>query len=114
MIPIDLSPARRALRELPAACRGATRDQIVQGARLTPEQTAADDCAQGGPVAADDVRQFEHDTSARSAEAANEVRERIGEGGSDLLRQVGVDLRGAGTAMPQRLLDDAQIHTGFE
>jgi hypothetical protein len=56
--------------------------------------------AQRGPVAADDLRHFEHDASSRLADAVDEMGEWISEGGADLLRQVRVDLGGAGTAMP--------------
>jgi hypothetical protein len=114
VIPIHLSLAGGALRELAAAGRRPARDEIAQSARLTREQTTAQCRAQSGRVAADDVRHFEHGASSRSAEAVDEVRERISEGGANLLRQVRVDLGGAGTAMPERLLDDAQIHTRFK
>jgi hypothetical protein len=86
VIPIHLSVAGGALRELAAAGRRPTGNEIAQGARLAGEQTTPQSGAPSTPVAADDVRHFEHDASSRSAEAVDEVRERIGESSSDLLR----------------------------
>ena len=66
-------------------------------------------------MAADDVRHLQNGALAgRSAETVDEVRERIGERGAHLLGQVRVDLRRPGAAVPEDLLNDPQIHPGFQ
>ena len=42
------------------------------------------------------------------------MRQRIGEGGADLLGQMRVDLRRPGAAVPEDLLNDPQGHPGFQ
>ena len=111
---IYLPAARGALRELAATGRRPTRHEIAQGARLAREEAPPEGRAQSGPVATDDVRDFEHEALGRSADPVDEVGERIGEGGADLLRQVGVDLRRTGAPVPEDLLNDPQVHAGFQ
>jgi hypothetical protein len=66
-------------------------------------------------MAADDLRHGEHDALVvRSAEAVDEVRQRIGERGPNLMGQVGVNLRRAGAAVPEDFLNDPQVHAGFQ
>jgi len=48
-------------------------------------------------------------TSGQESEVFHEVVERIGEGGLHLPRQVGVDLGGAGAAMPKIGLNDPEV-----
>jgi len=114
VVAIHLPAARGALRALPSTRRGPTRHQIAQRARLAREQTRPEVRTHGGPVAADDLRHLQHGALARSAEAVDEVRERIGEGGADLLGQMRVDLRRPGTTVAEDLLNDPQVHPGFQ
>ena len=115
MIPIHLSAARGALRQLPATRRRPTRHEITQRARLAREQPTPEERAHGDPEATDDIRHLQHNALvARSAEAVDEVRERIGEGGAHLLCQMRVDLRRPSTAVTEDLLNDPQVHPGFQ
>jgi hypothetical protein len=65
-------------------------------------------------VAADDVRHFEHDALARSTETVDQVRQRIGERVTDLLGEVGVDLRGTDAPVTECVLNNPQIDAGFQ
>jgi hypothetical protein len=62
VIAIDLPAARGALGKLAPTRSRPTRDEIAQDARLAGEQTSSQRGARGAPVAADDVRHFEHET----------------------------------------------------
>ena len=51
---------------------------------------------------------------ASGSEALHELVERIGQSRSNLRSEMGVDLRAAGTAMSEILLNDAQIDACFQ
>src|SRR5712692_3436946 len=53
-------------------------------------------------------------TSGKGSEALHELVERVGQGSPHLARQMGVDLGGAGAAVTEVLLDEAQVDAGLE
>ena len=114
VIPIHLPAARRALRELAATGRRPTRHEVAQRARLTREQPTPEARAQGGPMAADDVRHLQHDALCTRSEVVHQLVERIGQRGANLAREMRVDLRRPRTPMAERVLDDPQVDAGLQ
>jgi len=70
--------------------------------------------AQACRLEADDLRHLQHAGLQESSDALHELVERIGQGGLDLPRQMGVELRRAGAAVPEVLLEDAGVHPHFQ
>jgi len=67
----------------------------------------------GGSALAEDVRELQHG-GARRSEALHQTVDRIDGGLPDLLREMGVDLGGPGAAVPESLLDQAEVDAVFE
>ena len=114
MIDVDLLRAVIALRAMASEVRRAARVEIPHRPRLTGQQVIADLRAIGRTVEAENVRHLQHADLWGRSETVHQLVERIGESGLDLPRQMRVDLRGAGAAMTEGLLNDSQVHAGFQ
>jgi hypothetical protein len=66
------------------------------------------------PVETDDFRHLEHDALWDRLEVLHQLVQRVGQRRSNFAREMRVDLRRPRTAMAERVLDDPEIHAGFQ
>ena len=65
-------------------------------------------------VETDDVRHLEHDVLWDRSEVVHQLVQGGSQGRSNFAREMRVDLRRPRTAMAERVLDDPEIHAGFQ
>ena len=121
MIGVDLAAATIALFQVASEVRRPAGFDIPQRPQLTGPQAITQACAIHGAVEAEDAERTQacpplpaSRPLGERSEALHELVERVGEGDSHLTRQMGVDLGGTRAAVPQVVLDDAQVDAGLQ
>jgi len=99
--------------QVPAEGRGATGLDVAHGLQVRGQHARAVVLAIGRSALAKDVRELQHG-GARRSEALHQAVDRIDGGLPDLPREMGVDLGGPGTAVPESRLDQAEVDAIFE
>jgi hypothetical protein len=114
MIRVDLAPAAIALLEMASEERRAARCDVPQGAGLRGRQAVTAACPVHGAVEAENLRRFQHRDLGERSKTLHKLVERVGQCGPRLTRQMGVDPGGAGAAVAEIFLDQAQVDPGLE
>ena len=94
--------------------RRSTGFEIAQGPAVAGQDAIGETREIRRPVEADDLRHLQHDALWDRSEVVHQLVQRVGQRGSNLAREMRVDLRRPRTAVAERVLDDPQVHASFQ
>lgn len=103
-----------ALMHVASQGRRPTGFEVAQGPAMTGQDAIGEAREIRRPVEADDRRHLQHDALWDRSEVLHQLVQRVGQRGSNLVREVRVDLGRPRTAMAEGVLNDPQIDAGFQ
>ena len=111
---VHLPPAVIALMDVASQSRRPAGFEIAQGPAVAGQDAIGEARQIRRPVETDDLRHLEHDDLSDRSEVVHQLVQRVGQRRSNFAREMCVDLRRPRTAMAERVLDDPQVHPGFQ
>jgi len=114
VIRVHFPAAAIAPMDVASQRRRPTGVEIAQGPAVAGQDAIGEAREIRRPLEADDLRHLQHDDLWDRSEVLHQLVQRVGQRGSNLAREMGVDLSRPRTAMAQGVLDDPQIDAGFQ
>ena len=103
---VHLPPAVIALMDVASPGRRSTGVKIAQRPAVTGQDAIGEAREIRRPVEANDLRHLQHDALWDRSEVLHQLVQRVGQCGSNLAREMRVDLGRPGAAMAEGVLDN--------